>query len=137
MFRDLREDAIMKGYAAAALALLLTACTSTTEKQPAPPPILTSGNNTPVTLTDADRAAVEAAVRAAIPGGAGATFRTMIATQGPDGVVTLCGYVNALSGDKPYIGTLADEAFTMARIGGTDEEIIAVHGQCGKKGIHI
>jgi hypothetical protein len=127
---------MMKGYAAAGLALLLTACTSTTE-QPAPPPVLTSGNNTPVTLSDADRAAVEAGVRAAIPGGAGATFRTMIATQGPDGVVTLCGYVNALSGDKPYIGTLSGGAFTMARVGGTDAEIIAVHAACGKKGIHI
>jgi hypothetical protein len=129
----------MRGYAAAGLALLLTACSSTSDEPPAPPPppVLTSGNNTPVTLTDADRAAVEAGVRAAIPGGTGATFRTMIATRGPDGVVTLCGYVNALSGDKPYIGTLAEGAFTMARVGGTNDEIIAVHGECGKKGIHI
>ena len=71
----------MKAYAAAGLAMLLTACTSTSE-EPAPPPILTSGNNTPVTLSDADRAAVEAGVREAIPGGAGATLRTMIATPG-------------------------------------------------------
>ena len=37
-------------------------------------------------------------VRAALTGGANATLRTMIATRGGDGVVTLCGYVNIGSG---------------------------------------
>jgi hypothetical protein len=125
---------IMKAVVAVVLGVLVSACTSTPPKPAAPPP--TSGRNTPVTLTDADRAAVEAGVRAAL-GQAGATFRTMLATSSSDGAVTVCGYVNSGAGDKPYIGTLAASAFTMTSVGGSDAEIIAVHTACGHKSIHI
>lgn len=124
----------MKAFVAAGLLVLLTACTSTLPKPAAPPP--TSRGNTPVTLSDADRAAIEAGTRAAL-NGANATFRTMIGTRGGDGVVTVCGYVNTGSGDKPYIGVLADAGFSVSSIAATREEIIAVHGSCGQKGIHI
>ena len=90
-----------------------------------------------MTLTDADRAQVEAGVRAALTGGANATLRTMIATKGGDGVVTLCGYVNAGAGDKPYVGTLSAAGFAVSAIAASNDEIIAVHASCGQKGIHI
>ena len=93
--------------------------------------------NDPVTLTDADRTAIEAGVRAAVGNVASAAFRTMIATKGADGTVTACGYVNTGDGDKPYVGTLAGGAFTVTGRGGTAEETIATHSACGRKGIHI
>jgi hypothetical protein len=125
----------MRAVLAVAVAALISACTSTPPKPFAPPP--GPARNSPVTLTDADRAAIQAGVRAALAGQGNPTFRTMIATAGADGVVTVCGYVNKGSGDKPYIGTLAASVFTMASVGGTDPEIIAVHTACGHKGIHI
>ena len=91
-----------------------------------------------MTLTDADRAQVETAVRAALAGGgSNATLRTMIATRGGDGVVTLCGYVNTGAGDKPYVGTLSAAGFAVAAIAASNDEIVAVHASCGSRGIHI
>ena len=129
----------MKRIGAISCAMLLAGCTSSSPPPPSsapPPPTMTTGRNEPVTLTDTDRAAIETGVRTAI-GSPTATFRTMIATKGGDGVVTACGYVNAGSGDTPYVGTLRDGAFTMTRKGGTPEETIATHTACGQKGVHI
>jgi hypothetical protein len=126
----------MKAWIAVAAALALSACTST-QPPAAPPPPVNTGGNTPVTLSDADRAAIEAGTRAALGGGANATFRTMIATRGGDGVVTACGYVNTGSGDRPYIGVLGAAGFSVTSISSTKDEIIAVQGACSKKGVHI
>ena len=126
----------MKRIGALGWVMLLAGCMSSTPPPSAPPPPTTAARNEPVTLTDADRGAIEAGVRTAL-GSTSATFRTMIATKGADGVVTACGYVNAGSGDTPYVGTLTGGAFTMTRKGGTAEETIATHTACGQKGIHI
>ncbi len=123
----------MKAVLAAGMALLVSGCVSTPPKQSTPP---TAGGNAPVTLSEADRAQVEAGVRGTL-GAGNATFRTMIATKGGDGVVTLCGYVNAGAGDKPYIGILSAAGFSVSGIGGSDAETIAVHTACGRRGIHI
>ena len=128
----------MKALVAAGLALLVAGCQSTPPQastQFTPPQ--TAKSNAPVTLTDADRAQVEAGVRAALTGGGNATLRTMIATRGGDGVVTLCGYVNSGAGDKPYIGTLSAAGFAVSAIAASNDEIVAVHASCGHKGIHI
>ena len=126
----------MKRMSAIGCAVLLAGCVSSSPPPSAPPPPITTGRNAPVTLTDADRAAIETGMRAAL-GSANATFRTMIATSSVDGTVTACGYVNSGSGDTPYIGTLTGGVFTMTRKGGTAEETIATHTACGQKGIHI
>jgi hypothetical protein len=128
---------VMKRNLAAGLALLLAGCVSSPPPAAAPPPPVTSTRNDPVTLTDADRKAIETGVRAALGNPPSATFRTMIATKGSDGIVTACGYVNTGSGDKPYIGTLSDAGFTMTGKGGTTEETIATQTACGHKGVHI
>jgi hypothetical protein len=127
----------MKRIGVLGWAMLLAGCVSSSPPPSAPPPQSMATRNDPVTLTDADRAAIETGVRAALGGAAGATFRTMIATKGADGVVTACGYVNTGSGDKPYIGTLAGGAFTMTGKGGTTEETIATQSACSRKGVHI
>lgn len=125
---------IVSGFAI----LLLAGCTSTS-----PPPTKPAayspryGTNTPLTLTDADRAAVEAGTRAALANPPGASFRTMAATRAPDGVVTVCGYVNTGSGDKPYVGTLSGGAYTMTGHGASDAEIVSVQAACAQKGAHI
>jgi hypothetical protein len=128
---------VMKpSLAAQGLLLLIAGCVSSPPAVAPPPPVM-STRNTPVTLTDANRKAIETGVRAALGNPANATFRTMIATKGSDGVVTACGYVNTGSGDKPYIGTLADAGFTMTGKGGTAEETIATQTACSNKGVHI
>ena len=129
----------MKRSLATGLLLLMAGCVSSEGPPPAaaPPPPVTSTRNDPVTLTDANRTTIEAGVRAALGNPANAAFRTMIATRGSDGVVTVCGYFNAGSGDKPYIGTLSDAGFAVTGKGGTDAETIATHTACGRRGIHI
>jgi hypothetical protein len=128
-----------RSLAAQGLLLLLSGCVSSNGPPPAavPPPPVMSTRNDPVTLTDANRTAIEAGVRAALGNPANATFRTMIGTKGSDGVVTVCGYVNTGNGDKPYIGTLSDAGFTMTGKGGTADETIATQTACGHKGVHI
>jgi hypothetical protein len=127
----------MKRFVALGGTVLLAGCMSSSQPPSAPPPPTMAARNDPVMLTDADRAAIETGVRAALGNAGNATFRTMIATKGADGIVTACGYVDTGGGDKPYVGTLAGGAFTMTRKGGTAEETIATHTACGHKGIHI
>ena len=126
----------MKRLGAIGCVMLLAGCMSSSPPPSAPPPPSMTGRNEPVTLSDADRAAIETGVRSAL-GSPTATFRTMIATKGGDGVVTACGYVNTGSGDTPYIGSFSGGAFTMTRKGGTAEETIATQTACGQKSIHI
>ena len=127
-----------RSLAAQGLLLLLSGCVSNgPPPASAPPPPVMSTRNTPVTLTDANRTAIEAGVRTALGNPANATFRTMIATKAGDGVVTACGYVNTGGGDKPYIGTLSDTGFAMTGKGGTAEETIATQTACSNKGVHI
>lgn len=126
-----------RSLAAQGMLLLLAGCVSSPPQAAAPPPPVMSTRNTPMTLTDANRTAIEAGVRAALGNPANATFRTMIATKGSDGIVTACGYVNTGSGDKPYVGTLSAAGFTMTGKGGTVDETIATQTACSNKGVHI
>lgn len=124
----------MKSVVAVCLALLVTGCVSSPSK--APPPA-SAASNAPVTLSDTDRAAVEAGVRAALGNPAVAAFRTMLATQA-SGVVTVCGYVNvANTKDRPYVGTLSGGSFAMSAVGDSDEQTIAVHKACAQRRVHI
>jgi hypothetical protein len=125
----------MKAVLAAGLALLVSGCVSTPPKQTTSQ--FTTGRNEPVALSDADRAAVETGVRAALNGAGNPAFRTMIATKDEDGVVTLCGYVNAGPGDKPYVGVLTSAGFSVTGMGGSDADTIATHAACSHKGVHI
>ena len=126
----------MKSIPAALLLVIVSGCVSSPPPPPASP--IASKANTPYTLTDADKAAVEAGMRASRPDlPAGASFRTITATKGSDGVVSACGYVGTSAGEKPFIGVLSGTTFTMNGIGGAAAETIAVQTWCGRMGIHI
>jgi hypothetical protein len=123
------------------LGLLMAGCVSA---PPTPAPTTTSTAAAPVTLSDADRAAIEAGTRASLQNApADATFRTMTASRGSDGVVTVCGYVNAKdssggnTGDKPFIGVMTGAGFSVTGMGGADAETIAVQTQCARRRINI
>lgn len=118
-----------------ALLLLLAAaaCTSTPQ---ASKPSTASGTGSAVTLTDTDRGAIEAAVRARA-GQPSATFRTMIAQRDAGGAVTVCGYFNPGVGDTPFVGTLVQGGFVVTDLGGPTERTIAVQQACHGRGIYI
>jgi hypothetical protein len=116
------------------LLLAVASCTSTPQT-PKPAASATAGAaGAAITLTDADRAAVESAVRARLT--PTATIRTMIAQRDAGGV-TVCGYVNSGSGDTPFIGMLVEGAFIVTDLGGPTERTIAVQKACHGRGIYI
>lgn len=129
----------MKPIVASVVVVLLAGCTSTPPPSSAPvaPPVLRPG--TLNTLSDADRATIEAGVRAYLQDDGSATFRTMISTKSREGVVSVCGYVNAKTnpGDKPYLGTLTPGSFIVSSMGTGTPEVIAVQSTCGRLGINI
>ncbi|MEW9808075.1 hypothetical protein [Mesorhizobium marinum] len=115
--------------------LAVASCSSTQGGSNAAKPS-TQGAGASVTLTDADRAAVEVAVRTRLADNA-ATFRTMIAQREANGSVVVCGYVNPGTGDTPFYGHLSGQSFTLADIGGPTERTIAVQQACHGRGIYI
>jgi hypothetical protein len=126
----------MKKISALLLLLAAAACTST---PPAPKPAAPGAPRaagTEITLTDAERSTIEAAVRARA-GQPSAPFRTIIAQRDPGGSVTVCGYFNPGSGDTPFVGTLSEGAFIVTDVGGTPERTIAVQKACHGVGIYI
>ena len=126
----------MKRISALLLLFALAACSSTTQEPLTAATSPASGApGASVTLTAADRAAVESAVRTRL-GQPGATFRTMIAQRDVNAVV-VCGYVNPGAGDTPFFGMLSAGAFTVADIGGPTERTLAVQKACHGRGIYI
>jgi len=126
----------MTKIAALFMLFALAACSST-GNTPKPASSASPGAaGSSVQLTDADRAAVETAVRAQL-GQPGATFRTMIAQRDPGNAVVVCGYVNPGSGDTPFVGMLSGSAFTVSDIGGPTERTVAVQKACHGRGIYI
>ena len=116
--------------------LALAACSSSGD---AAKPAVAASPGAPgatVTLTDADRAAVETAVRSRLGQGS-ATFRTMIAQRDPGGMTTVCGYVNPGAGDTPFVGMLSEGSFIVTDLGGPTERTIAVQQACHSRGIYI
>lgn len=125
-------------YKIAALSLLLAvaACTSTKEAPKTAAPATPGVAGTSMTLTDAERSTIEAAVRARA-GQPSATFRTIIAQKDQSGSVTVCGYFNPGAGDTPFVGTLSEGAFVVTDVGGTPERTSAVQKACHGSGIYI
>jgi hypothetical protein len=126
----------MKKIPVLLLLLAVAACTSTSQT---PKPASSAAPGTAaaeVPLTDAERATVEAAVRARI-GQPSAPFRTIIAQRDRGGSVTVCGYFNPGSGDTPFVGTLSEGAFMVTDVGGTPDRTIATQKACHAVGIYI
>ena len=117
----------------ALLVLLAVASCTSTPQTPKPAPSTAAGAT--VALTDAERAAVESAVRARLT--ATATIRTMIAQRDAGGAVTVCGYANPGAGDTPFIGMLVEGGFIVTDLGGPTERTIAVQKACHGRGIYI
>ena len=118
------------------LLLAVAACTSTSQTSKPASSAAAGTAAAEVPLTDADRATVEAAVRARI-GQPSAPFRTIIAQRDRGGSVTVCGYFNPGSGDTPFVGTLSEGAFMVTDVGGTPERTIATQKACHGVGIYI
>lgn len=119
------------------LLLAVAGCSSTTQQVSSPAqPTVPGGAGATVTLSDADRAAVENAVRTRLANNS-ATFRTMIGQRDANNAVTVCGYVNPGSGDTPFIGALSGGTFNVTDLGGPTERTIAVQKACHGRGIYI
>jgi hypothetical protein len=131
--RRVRGGLQMRKIPALLLLVAVASCTSTPQT-PKPAPSTAAGAAT-VALTDAERAAVESAVRARLT--ATATIRTMIAQRDAGGAVTVCGYVNPGAGDTPFIGMLVEGGFIVTDLGGPTERTIAVQKACHGRGIYI
>lgn len=116
--------------------LLAVAACSSTGQTPKPASPATPGGGASLSLTDAERSTIEAAVRARA-GQPSATFRTVIAQRDLGGSVTVCGYFNPGSGDTPFVGTLSEGAFIVTDVGGPPERTIAVQKACHGSGIYI
>lgn len=116
--------------------LLAVAACSSTGQTPKPAAPATPGGGASLSLTDAERSTIEAAVRARA-GQPSATFRTVIAQKDLGGSVTVCGYFNPGSGDTPFVGTLSEGAFIVTDVGGQPERTIAVQKACHGSGIYI
>ncbi len=123
----------MRKIPALLLLLVVASCTST---QQTPKPAGATATGASVPISDADRAVIEAAVRARA-GQPSATFRTMIAQNDPGGAVMVCGYVNPGAGDTPFVGTLSEGAFIVTDLGGPTERTLAVQKACHGAGIYI
>lgn len=118
---------------------LAAGCTST----PPPAKQAKSTSVAPATLSDADRAIVERDTLAALPDVSNASFRTISASKGSSGTMTVCGYINVVassgtsSGDKPFIGVLSGGEFRLSAMGGSEEETIAVQTECVQNRVYI
>jgi hypothetical protein len=129
----------MKRAIALILIGLVAGCTSTT---PTAKPV-TSKSGASVTLSDAERSTVQQDMVAALPDVTNATFRTISASRRSDGTLDVCGYIDVTngagvkSGDKPFIGTLANGSFALSAMAGTKEEIVNVQTQCIKNRVYI
>lgn len=125
-----------------AIALLIIGLAAGCSSTPAPKPV-TTASGTSVTLSDAERSTVERDAVATLPDVSSATFRTISASRRSDGALNVCGYVDSMnaagvkSGDKPFIGVLANGSFALSAVGRTKEEIVAVQSECVKNRVYI
>jgi hypothetical protein len=127
----------MRKIPALLLLLAVASCTSSGSQAPkAASPATPGVAATGITLTDAERSTIEAAVRARA-GQPAATFRTIIAQKDLSGSVTVCGYFNPGAGDTPFVGTLSEGAFIVTDVGGSPERTSAVQKSCHGSGIYI
>lgn len=79
---------------------------------------------TPVTLSEAQIAAVQRPIIADLKDPESARFTGIAAARSPSGAIAVCGYVNAKNsfggyvGAKPFVGTLVGQAFTVKSLDG-------------------
>ena len=119
-----------------ALALpFCTACMPTTGET------LTQG--TPVQLSASQKSAVQRGVRDVLKDPQSARFGMIAAAKDEDGVITVCGLVNArtsfggYTGMTPYLGVLVSSGCAFAGMGGTETETQATLNVCRRKGVAI
>jgi hypothetical protein len=126
-------------------AFLLAGCAapSAYTSRPSTPPVVQLEQLTPVMLTKTQMEYVRAGVIRSLKDPESARFGTMRGGKNSEGVITVCGYVNArnsyggYTGEKPFLGILADKGFAVAAMGGTDDKTASVHQVCGQSGITL
>jgi hypothetical protein len=100
--------------------------------------------STPVSLTDANEAAIQNGVRSSLKDPESARIRALAASQTSDGVIHVCGMVNARNsfggyvGDQPFIGQLAGPTFVVTNMASPayDFSMPMVLGQCRRVGLN-
>lgn len=126
------------------MSIALSSCAQTVvdnSTRDIPPP------SAPYAITAEDVTAIEAGVRSGLKDPASATFGpSMKAMLRTDGMVTVCGYVNAKNsyggyvGMQPFMGLLTIKPvryFGMTGMGGTDTDTTVIVLMCRKAGIEI
>jgi hypothetical protein len=101
----------------------------------------------PTTLDDGMKKTVQTAVTATLKDPNSAMFGAMQAGLRPDGIILVCGYVNAknsfggYTGNKLFEGLLyirpQGNAFIVTGMGGTSDEDFAVGVVCRSSGLQI
>ena len=125
-----------------AFLLSLTGCVQSTKEamKDFPPPV------SPYSLTSADIQEVKAGVARGLKDPYSAMFGGMRATLRQDGMVTVCGYVNAKNsfggyvGMTPFMGLLAKKPvlyFAATGMGGTSIETQVIFDMCHEAGVDI
>lgn len=100
----------------------------------------------PIALTASQKAAVEDGLRAVLKDPESARFGSYAAGVSADGVITVCGSVNAknsfggYTGKKPYMGILAgkppSERFAAISVGGNEIKTSVTIKACFQQGLH-
>jgi len=128
---------MIKPLLSAVALLSLSACMETSSGSELQP-------GTPVQLSSAQVQQVRAGVRDVLKDPDSAQFGTIKAARKPDGVTTVCGYVNGknsyggYTGMTPFVGVmLSGGGFSVAALGGPGYESQATINVCRKSGIAI
>lgn len=135
-------------FAIAAMSIGLAGCAAgppvnaVSSVPPSPPP---AEMVEPITLTPAQRKAVQTGLKTRLKDPDSARFGEFKAGRDGKGEITVCGYVNAknsyggYTGQKPFLGVLSQGSnhFVVAGIGGTDIETLSVQQVCARAGLTI
>lgn len=99
----------------------------------------------PIKLSSADTAAVQAGVRSSLKDPDSAKFGGMVAGKDAKGIVTVCLHVNAknsyggYTGMKPMLGVFADRKFVVSagQVAPMEYQDLATYNACEKQGLAI
>lgn len=125
-------------FAVAACAAVLAGCNHTAPR--------TAETFTPYTLSRAENAVIDSALRSALKDPASAIFGARYAASSSAGGVYVCGYINAknsfggYTGDRPFSGVLGPKpatVFFVSGISNTDAQIFAKRDVCSGYGITL
>mgnify|MGYP006929489890 CR=1 FL=1 len=126
----------MRSMAAVAAALALAGCVTQGAQQQADVVV-------PATLTPGQIAAMHAAVRRVLKDPESGRFGEHRAGRGGDGILVVCGLVNAKNsyggyvGMKPFTGGFSGNEFKLAALASDEYEVPLAHQMCARRGLAL